>query len=134
MSAPGASGALAEVAERLRADGALLEAALTPAPDAPAPSVDARFAVAFEAIREGYLLHYAHSRILDTGDDPDLALLAGDRLYALGLAELAEVGDLFAVCAMADVIARSAAAHAAGDSAAAERAWKLGTLALAADR
>lgn len=126
--------ALAEVAERLRADGGLIAAALVPVPEAPEPSVDGRFAVAFEAIREGYLLHYGTGRLLATADDPDLALLAGDRLYALGLAALAEVGDLAAVRAMADVIARSAAAHAAGDPAAADRAWKLGTLALAADR
>ena len=30
-------------------------------------------------------------------DDPDLALLAGDRLYALGLQKLAAAGDLEAI-------------------------------------
>ena len=38
-------------------------------------------------------------------DDPDLALLAGDRLYALGLERLAALGDLEAVAELADVIA-----------------------------
>ena len=36
-----------------------------------------------EAVREGYLLHYGAPR-LPSDDDPDLALLMGDRLYALG--------------------------------------------------
>ena len=40
-----------------------------------------------EAIYEGYLLHYAESRLL-ASEDPNLALLAGDRLYALGLERL----------------------------------------------
>ena len=61
-----------------------------------------------EAIREGYLLHYGEGRVLRP-DDPDLALLAGDRLYALGLARLAELGDLEAVAALADVISRARA-------------------------
>ena len=54
-------------------------------------------------------------------DDPDLALLAGDRLYALGLARLAELGDLEAVAVLADVISRAAQAHAEGDPARGER-------------
>jgi fructose-1,6-bisphosphatase I len=37
--------------------------------------------------------------------DEDLRLLAGDALYALGLARLAEAGDLDAVAELADVIA-----------------------------
>ena len=46
-----------------------------------------------EAIREGYLLHYGDAAGRpDAGPRP--ALLAGDRLYALGLARLAELGDL----------------------------------------
>ena len=40
-----------------------------------------------ESIREGYELHYGAPRVVRT-DDPDLALLAGDRLYALGLERL----------------------------------------------
>ena len=49
-----------------------------------------------EAIREGYLQHYAAGRVVRP-EDPDLALLAGDRLYALGLERLAAIGDLDAV-------------------------------------
>ncbi|HVW17814.1 MAG TPA: hypothetical protein VHB30_06155 [Solirubrobacteraceae bacterium] len=131
------SATLAVVATRLREDGGLLAAALVEADAAPTPHGDAvgrRFAVAVEAIREGYLLHYGASRLLAVDADRDLALLAGDRLYALGLAELAAIGDLRAVRAMAAVIARGAAAQAAGDAAAAEEAWATGTRTLALDR
>ena len=41
-----------------------------------------------EAVREGYLLHYGEPRLL-AGHDADLALLAGDYLYALGIERLA---------------------------------------------
>ena len=59
-------------------------------------------------------------------DDPDLALLAGDRLYALGLERLAALGDLDAVAELADVIALCAQAHAEGDPARAEAIWEAG--------
>ena len=45
-------------------------------------------AFVLEAVREGYLLHYGEPRAFE-GMDPDLRLLAGDALYALGLARLA---------------------------------------------
>jgi len=45
-----------------------------------------------EAVYEGYLLHYGGARVLRT-DDRDLALLVGDRLYALGLARLVALAD-----------------------------------------
>ena len=45
------------------------------------------------AVLEGCLLHYGEPQVLQIAD-PDLALLAGDRLYALGLAQLAAIGDL----------------------------------------
>ncbi len=48
-------------------------------------------ALAVEAVREGYELHDGGGRVVAT-EDADLALLAGDRLYALGLAELAAAG------------------------------------------
>ena len=63
-------------------------------------------------------------------DDPDLALLAGDRLYALGLARLAELGDLDAVAGLAGVISRAAQAHAEGDPDAARAAWDAGARAV----
>ena len=75
-----------------------------------------------EVVREGYLLHYRESRLFD-GMDADLRLLAGDALYALGLARLAELGDLAAVAELSDLISRSAQAHAEGRSDAAEALW-----------
>jgi hypothetical protein len=76
---------------------------------AEAPAV---YAVLFESIREGYLLHYAHPRVVD-GADEDLALLAGDYLYARGLERLAALGDLEAVRELADLISLVAQLHAA---------------------
>jgi hypothetical protein len=75
-----------------------------------------------EAVYEGYLLHYGSPRLFD-GMDRDLRLLAGDALYALGLARLAERGDLPAVAELADLISRSAQAHAEGRGAGVEALW-----------
>jgi hypothetical protein len=66
-----------------------------------------------EAIREGYLLHYGTPRLIEAGD-PDLRLLAGDFLYALGLERLAAHADLEAVRELADLISLSAQLHADG--------------------
>ena len=71
----------------------------------------AEYALLVEAIREGYLLHYGEPRVLD-GLDSDLALLAGDYLYALGLERLAALGDLEAVRELSDLISLSAQLHA----------------------
>ena len=104
--------------------------------DGPTPHGDAageRLALVVEAIREGYLLHYGDGRVSRT-DDPDLALLAGDRLYALGLERLAALGDLDAVVALADLISMSAKAHAEGDPARADASWEAGVSALARRR
>ena len=62
----------------------------------------------------------ASSRLF-AGMDADLRLLAGDALYALGLARLAELGDLPAVAELSDLISRSAQAHAEGRGDEAER-------------
>lgn len=67
-----------------------------------------------EAVYEGYLLHYGEPRVF-AGMDPDLRLLAGDALYALGLSRVAERGDLEAVAELSDLIAASARAHAEND-------------------
>jgi hypothetical protein len=85
--------------------------------------------LAVTAVHEGYRLHYGSPRVLAVAD-PDLALLAGDRLYALGLARLADLGDLVAIGELADVIALSAQAHAAGDAALAQAAWEAGGAAI----
>jgi hypothetical protein len=87
------------------------------------------YALLVEAIREGYLLHYASGRVVRP-EDPDLSLLAGDRLYALGLARLAELGDLDAVAELADVISLAAQAHAEGDAARAAAVWEAGVRAV----
>jgi hypothetical protein len=71
----------------------------------------AEYALVVEAVREGYLLHYGQPRLL-AGHDPDLALLAGDYLYALGLDRLAALGDDRAVAILADLISQCARLHA----------------------
>jgi hypothetical protein len=82
-----------------------------------------------EAVYEGYLLHYGRPRLFADMDD-DLRLLAGDALYALGLARLAESGDLPAVAELSDLISRSAQAHAESRGAEAEARWEASASAL----
>src|SRR5215212_9245516 len=76
-----------------------------------------------EAVYEGYLMHYGEPRAF-TGMDDDLRLLAGDALYALGLARLADSGDLEAVAVLSDLISASAQAQAEGRAADAEALWE----------
>jgi hypothetical protein len=76
-----------------------------------------------EAVYEGYLMHYGEPRAF-TGMDDDLRLLAGDALYALGLARLAEAGDLEAVAVLSDLISASAQAQAEGRPEDAEALWE----------
>jgi hypothetical protein len=128
---------LSRLAEIVRKDGGLLAAALrndiagaTPHGDAVAcgprsDGHDADLPLVIEAVREGYLLHYGVPRLMSREDD-DLALLAGDRLYALGLERLAAAGDLEAVCALADLIALSAQAQGAEDPSLADAVWAAG--------
>ncbi len=78
-----------------------------------------------EMILEGSLLHYGAPRLVQ-GADPDLALLLGDQLYALGLARLAELGDLDAVAELADLISLLAQAQAASDPRLADAVWQAG--------
>src|ERR1700742_258157 len=85
--------ALQRLVEELQDEGGLLAATVKPADGAPEPHGDVvaargpEYALLVEAIREGYLQHYATGRVV-CPSDPDLALLAGDRLYALGLERL----------------------------------------------
>jgi hypothetical protein len=74
-----------------------------------------------EAVREGYLMHYAEPRVFGEAEptegaslDDDLALLGGDAMYALGLARLADGGDLEAVAVLADLISACAQAESEG--------------------
>ena len=132
---------LARLVAELQAEGGLLAEALTGATDGDehlgeltasgprAAAAPEEYALLVEAIREGSLLHYGTGRVLDPAD-PDLALLAGDRLYAIGLDRLAALGDVEAVAALADVIARVAQAHAEDEPDRAERAWEAGARAV----
>ena len=81
---------------------------------------DRRFVL--EAVREGYLMHYGEPQAY-TGMESDLMLLAGDALYALGLARLSERGDLDAVAELSDLITLTARAHAEGTPERAEALW-----------
>lgn len=89
--------------------------------------------IAVAAVEEGYRLHYGLGSRALWIEDADLALLAGDRMYALGLARLAAIGDLVAIAELADIIALSAQAHADGDEARAGAAWQAGVAAIAGD-
>jgi hypothetical protein len=107
-----------------RADPALAEHAVpepgTGAFEGLVPEADRAFVI--EAVREGYELHYGKPRAFERMDE-DLELLAGDALYALGLARLADRGDLVAVAELADLITLSAQAQAEGRGELAEGLW-----------
>jgi len=78
-----------------------------------------------EAIYEGYLVHYGEPRVV-RAPEADLGLLAGDQLYAIGLARLVAIGDTHAVSELADTITLSALAQAAGETELAEAVWRAG--------
>jgi hypothetical protein len=132
-AAYGTLSALQQLGDELRGEGGLIAAAIEPRP----PSVDGAgtasdMAVLVEAIREGQLLHAGRPRLV-TGADEDLALLAGDRLYALGLERLAALGDLDAVIVLADLISACARAQAEGRPELAEEAWNVASKRLGED-
>ena len=81
------------------------------------------YALVVEAVREGYLLHYEEPRLL-AGHDSDLALLAGDYLYTLGLDRLAALEDTGAVAVLADLISDCARLQAEGETAQIENLWR----------
>ncbi len=105
-------------------DPALAEHAVAdPGPDRFAEVVaDPDRLFTLEAVHEGYLLHYGEPRAF-AGMDPDLRLLAGDALYALGLSRVADRGDLEAVSELSDLITAAARAHAEDDPARATTLW-----------
>jgi hypothetical protein len=82
-----------------------------------------------EPVREGYLLHYGTSRLL-RGHDANLALLAGDYLYALGIERLAVVGDDEAVAALSELIGRCAQLHTEGRETEVPGLWRRFALAV----
>jgi hypothetical protein len=96
------------------------------------PRVNGRgpdYELLLEAIYEGYLLHYRAPRVVRPPEQ-DLGLLAGDRLYALGLARLVKLGDVEAVAELADVITLSALAHGSGAPELADAVWMAGARAV----
>ena len=96
------------------------------------PRVDGRgadYELLVETIYEGYLLHYHEPRVVRP-EEQDLGLLAGDRLYALGLARLVELGDIEAVAELADVITLSALAQAGAGPELADAVWMAGARAV----
>lgn len=137
------SGTLERLRSLLAAEGGLIAGLLVPtAPSdgdpGPAqaavagPRVDglrSEYELLIETIYEGYLLHYHSPRVV-RAPEQDLGLLAGDRLYALGLARLVRLGDIEAVAELADVIALSALAHGAGNPQLARAVWSAGARAV----
>ena len=113
--------ALAELARQLREEDTPIAGHVVDPGGEPQPGDD--YSLVMEAVREGYLLHYGESRLL-ADHDPDLALLAGDYLYALGLDRLAALGDERAVSILSDLISRCAQLHAEGDPAAISGLWE----------
>lgn len=133
----------AALAAELRARGGSLAASLPDGEPASGEGGPAQLAAAgprargrereyellLEMILEGSRLHYGRPEVLSC-DDPDLALLLGDQLYAMGLAELAELGDLKAVAELADLISLVAQAQAAEHDDLAAAVWTAGAAAI----
>jgi hypothetical protein len=143
------SGVLERLRTLLRSEGGLMATLVAPcppgdggatnAPTASPASIAAagpratgrrdEYELLVEAIYEGYLLHYGAPRAVRVPED-DLGLLAGDQLYAIGLAQLVELGDTFAVAELADTITLSALAQGAGRRALADAVWAAGARAV----
>jgi hypothetical protein len=114
--------ALEVLADQLREEGTPISEHVVDPVESAEFGLSDEYALVFEAVREGYLLHYGESRLM-AGHDPDLGLLAGDYLYALGLDRLAALGDTEAVAVLSELIARCAQLHAAGREAEVEPLW-----------
>jgi hypothetical protein len=124
------SAALAALATELAAEGTPVSEAIDEGAAAEGFFDGARADVV-ERVREGYLLHYGESRLLPTAD-PDLALLAGDYLYALGIQRLAVSGDCDAVLTLAELIGDCAERHAEGRPGEVPALWRAATASIAA--
>jgi hypothetical protein len=136
--------ALQRLRSLLREEGGLMATLLSPAstdmqaPASPAavaaegPRAEGRreeYELLVEAIYEGYLLHYGAPRVVQI-PEADLRLLAGDQLYAIGLARLVALGDTLAVAELADTITLSALAQGDGKAELAEAIWQAGARAV----
>ncbi len=128
----------------LRAEGGPVAEALVAPPesgfDEPGPAqiaaagpraelAPAEYELLLEMILEGSRLHYG-SPVLVRAPDPDLQLLLGDQLYALGLERLAALGNLDAVRELADMISLVGQAHAERNTARADAVWVAGAVGL----
>jgi hypothetical protein len=138
-----AHSSLQALAELVRQQGGLMASLLASdvrACDQPGPAqtvaggprarrAPAEYELLVEAIYEGYLLHYGAPRVIEP-PEADLGLLAGDRLYALGLARLVGLEDTVAVAELADTITLSALAHSWGEPELAQAVWGAGARAV----
>jgi len=134
------AGTLDRLAERLREAKTPLSAHVVDSPERPvfgllaalgprSAAAPAEYAFVVEAVREGYLLHYGQPRLL-SGQDDDLALLAGDYLYALGIERLAALGDAGAVAVLGELIGRCAQLHSEDRVAGVPELWRSAALAV----
>jgi hypothetical protein len=127
-----AADALAALAAELRAQGAPIAPHVVSCAEQPTlgllaaegrESAGAQYALIVEAVREGYLLHYGEPRLL-AGYDADLALLAGDFLYALAIERLCALGDAEAIAELADLISLCAQLQSEGRAGSADQLWR----------
>ncbi|OJU84557.1 MAG: hypothetical protein BGO11_16185 [Solirubrobacterales bacterium 70-9] len=125
-----AAGPLQVLAEQLRAEDTPIAEHVVEPVGTDEPGLSEEYAVVFEAVREGYLLHYGEPRLM-AGHDADLGLLAGDYLYALGLDRLAAIGDTEAVAVLSELIGRCAQAHAEGRDGEVAELWEVAARRLA---
>jgi hypothetical protein len=100
---------LRHLAERLRDEGTPISEHVVADPS----GAEGYGSVVLDSVREGYLLHYGEPRLL-AGHDEDLAVLAGDYLYAIGIERLAARGDCDAVLRLAELIGGCAQRHVEG--------------------
>jgi hypothetical protein len=124
--------ALRTLAEQLRAEDTPISPHVIDPSEEQAFAPPGEHALVIEAVREGYLLHYGEPRLL-AGHDDDLALLAGDYLYALGIERLAAEGDPKAVLVLADLISDCAQFHTEGREAEIPGLWQEAVRAIAGD-
>ena len=115
--------ALSTLAQQLRAEDTPISPHVVEPGEAAAFAPPGEYAPVIEAVREGYLLHYGEPRLL-AGHDADLALLAGDYLYALGIERLAALGDTAAVLVLSDLISSCAQLHTEGREDEVPAAWQ----------
>lgn len=141
MTQVGPPDALRTLGERIALEGEPLSTHLADPEDRPAfgelvaagprtSAAPAEYALVVEAVREGYLCHYGTSRIL-AGADEDLALLAGDLFYAIGINGLSTLDDPESVGILSDLIRVAAELRAEDETEMAEELWLAQLLALA---